>query len=101
MPRAVVGQSSDEKLDWSFNWLTELQQAVEDVSPTIPAETISTSDWSITPTGPTLSGANVQSPLTTVFVNGIVSGTLYTLRNVVTTNQGRIISETLLIRGKD
>jgi hypothetical protein len=39
--------------------------------------------------------------LTTTFVNGIVDGTLYTLRNVITTNQGRIISETLIIRGKD
>ncbi len=66
-------QTPAEELLYEFAW-----------SNTIPASTsISGSTWSVSPTGPTLSGAGIVSFTTYTKVEGLTLGTRYTLTNTI------------------
>jgi len=71
-------QSPNEDLLYQFAW-----------SNTIPANTaIVTSTWSVSPTGPTLSGAGVVSFTTYVNVSGLTLGQRYRLINTIELDNG-------------
>ena len=69
----------DAKLDYGFDWSDWLATG----------DTLSTSTWAITPTGPTLSDDSNDTTETVVWVTGCTSGVTYTLTNSVVDNDGR------------
>lgn len=83
-------QSADEVLDWNQDWT--------DWVPT--GDVITSSDWTIHPYGPTLSGATLdaQNKFTTITVADLEPGISYQLLNIVVTNMGRVGSREIIIR---
>lgn len=79
----------NEKLDYGFDWTTDGW---------IASDTISTSTWSVSPTGPTLSGAASTTTTTSVFITGCTHGLIYSLTNQITTAAGRIGERTITLR---
>ena len=77
-PLAVL----DYSVDWS-DWLAT-------------SETISTSTWSV-PAGLTQDSETETTTRATVFLSGGTVGTVYTVTNTITTNQGRTDARSLYI----
>jgi hypothetical protein len=71
----VIG--SGETLTIGFNW---------DDQDWLGTETISSSSWTIGPSGPTLSASANNTTTTSVKVSGCTYGQQYTLRNTVGTS---------------
>ena len=69
------------KLDWS-DWLAS-------------GESITSRQWAITPSGPTLTNDTLE----TVTLEGVVFGVLYRLAESVTTDQNQIGERAISIRG--
>lgn len=67
----------DEKLDFSIDWNTWLDAGVDIAGTPV---------WSITPTGPTLSGQVTVAGVSTTFVEGCTLGVVYLLSCKITTN---------------
>lgn len=88
MSEAVKLQDPGETLDYSFDWTAWLA-----------GDTILSSAWAVTPTGPTISGQAVAGNVTTTLIAGVAFGGIYTLKNVILTNQGRTADDSVLIRG--
>ena len=63
-------------LDFGCNWASWLPTGV----------TISTSAWSITPTGPTLANETNSTTATVIYVSGCTVGVTYTLTNRIVTS---------------
>ncbi len=73
-------QSPNEQLLYEFAWVN-----------TIPASTsISASDWTIAPSGPTLSGDGIVSFTTYIQLSNVVVGNRYTLTNKITLSNGEV-----------
>lgn len=78
MELPVISQDPDEILDYAKDWTDELD-----------GDTISTSAWAISPSGPVLSGQGGAGVLRYCTVAGVSGAKMYTLRNTVTTAGGR------------
>lgn len=74
------------KLDYGFNWTSWL----------VSAETITVSNWEVT-AGMVMTTPQVVSGVTSVFLEGGVVGTTYSLKNTITTSVGRVDSRTIKI----
>lgn len=70
----------DAHLDYGHDWTTWLGDT---------GDTITTSTWTITPTGPTLSNSTHDNTTTTIWVDSCTLGVTYTLTNHITTDDGR------------
>lgn len=90
MPYRLI--DPDETLDYTCDWTDFLEDAGS------PTDAIQTSDWSVTPTGPTLSGARLDGNLASVFVAGAALGRVYRLSNKVVTLQGRTAERSVTLR---
>ena len=77
----------DSKADFSFDWTDFLG-----------SDTISTSAWAVSPTGPTLSGGSKTNSSTTIFIEGCTFGKLYRLTNSIVTALGREPDRSIIIR---
>ena len=80
-----------EKLDFGFNWTADGWIGTDTISGSL-------STWSVTPTGPTLSGAANTTTTTSTFITGCTHGQFYSLTNQITTTAGRIGERTISIR---
>lgn len=72
----------DFPLDWSRDLLT--------------GEAIIDSAWTV-PSGLTQGSTSMTSTTTTIWLSGGTPGTIYKVRNVVTTSAGRVFEQTLHI----
>lgn len=80
--------AAGEKLDWHQDWSNWIEAG----------DTITGSEWAITPEGPTLSGDITEGFITSVFVDGLEAGMSYQLLNTVTTEGGRIGQREITLR---
>jgi hypothetical protein len=76
-------------LDYGFDWSAWLASG----------ETITDSSWAITG-GLTLSQSQITGGVTSTFVGGGVSGTIYKLVNTITTSASRVDSRTITLSCK-
>jgi hypothetical protein len=90
MPYRLI--DPDETLDYSCDWTDFLEDAGS------PTDAIQTSTWSVTPSGPTLSGERLDGNTASVFVSGAVLGRVYRLSNRVVTLQGRTAERSVTLR---
>lgn len=76
-------QDPSADLDWSKDWTAWLAE--------VGADTISTSSWTVTPTGPSLHGGglNAAKTIATIWIKDTTAGTTYTLTNSIVTAAGR------------
>lgn len=81
-------QDPQETLDHSLDW-----------SDFLGTDTIATSTWSVSPTGPTLSNAANTTTTATVFMSGVSLRAIYALSNKIVTTAGRTAERSLTIRG--
>ncbi len=89
MSEVVKIQDPAETLDYSLDWTAWLGST---------GDTISTSNWAITPSTPTLSGQATAGNVTTCLVAGVVLAGMYRLTNTVVTVQGRTSDRSITIR---
>lgn len=87
MSEVVRIQDPAETLDYSLDWTAFLG-----------TDTISSSAWAISPTGPVLSGPQVVGRVTTIIVSGLVFPQIYRLTNTVITAAGRTSDRSIVIR---
>jgi hypothetical protein len=88
MSEAVRLQDPAETLDYTLDW-----------SSWIPSgDSILSSNWAISPSGPTLSNDIIGSATTTCFVSGMTFAVIYTLTNTILTLQERTASRSITIR---
>ena len=80
----------DETLDYSFNWSSFL--AVDS-----PADTIQSSNWYVSPAGPTLSNPSSAGAVTSTFISGTALGQVYVLTNRVVTAAGRTAEKSVTL----
>jgi hypothetical protein len=78
MELPLISQDPDEVLDYAKDWDLELE-----------GDTINTSVWSITPTGPMLTNPTGAGSIRTCTVEALTGARVYTLRNRITTAGGR------------
>ncbi len=90
MPYRLI--DPDETLDYSCDWTDFLEDAGS------PTDAIQISTWSVTPSGPTLSGERLDGNLASVFASGAVLGRVYRLSNRVVTLQGRTAERSVTLR---
>lgn len=84
----VIGPG--ETLFWGFDW---------DDNDWLGSQTLSTSTWTISPTGPTLSSPTMPTTTTTqTKITGCTFGVQYTLRNAVTTSGGETGVRDIILR---
>ena len=80
-----------QKLDWSF-----------DYSDWLGVDTLSSSAWTVSPTGPTLSSGSNTDTVATTFVDdtalAMVFGREYELKNSIVTTGGRKDSRSVILR---
>jgi hypothetical protein len=81
---SVLLQDPDERLDYQFDWDSWLADG----------DSIASRQWTITPTGPTLTNATSAA----VTVSGMTGGITYHLTEKVTTANGIIGDRTIAIR---
>ena len=75
-----------EVLDYQLDWSARLS-----------GDTITTSNWTVSPTGVTLADDTYTDTASTVWLSGGALGDSYKLRNVITTAAGRTMVETISI----
>lgn len=90
MPHTFV-IDPDALLDYSVDWSDWLPST----------DTIATSTWSISPSGPTLSSSTNDTTTTTIWVDGCTAGVTYTLTNHITTADGREDDRTITLQCGD
>ena len=78
-------QDPQDKLDRTFDWSQWLTGG----------ETISTSTWSVTPSGPTTSSLSNTTTTATVWLTGGTAGQVYAVTNHIITSAGREADRTL------
>ena len=83
----VIKQSTVSNLDWSINWANR----------GLGSDVLVASQWSVTPTGLTLSNESFTGATTTVWLSGGVAGGRYTITNNITTSGGREMTESLIV----
>lgn len=72
----LQAKDPQETLDYSVDWTNELASG----------ETIASSNWAVSPSGPTLSGAGTSGARAFVYMAGGTAGTEYLLTNTITTS---------------
>lgn len=88
---AVFVKDPDAVLDFGVEWVDWLEDG----------ETITSSTWSVSPSGLTLGEETFNGHATVVWTSGGSEGTTYALTNRVTTSDGRTDDRTLYIRIKN
>jgi hypothetical protein len=88
MSTSVQLQDPGETLDYSVDWTVRLAAG----------DSVATSAWAISPSGPTLSGATETGSVATTLVTGLVLAGIYRLTNTVTTAEGQTMRESITIR---
>ena len=80
----------DETLDYAVDWSDWLDTGI----------VISTTTWSITPTGPTLSGQSDGSTSSRIYVSGCTLGVVYRLSCKITTSAAtaQVAERTVVLR---
>lgn len=78
-----------ETLTWGFDW---------DEDDWLGTETIASSAWTITPSGPTLSQAALATPATSVKITGVEFGMTYALANAITDSSGQVGVRAIVLR---
>lgn len=78
-------QTPTELLDRTIDWSTR----------GLGTDTISTSAWTVTPTGPTMNNLSNDATTTTMWLTGGVAGTVYKITNTIVTTGGRTMQETI------
>lgn len=78
-------QTPNEKLHYEIAWSDVIESGV----------TISTSTWSISPTGPTLSGTGFDLLTTYLDVNGCTAGQDYVLTNKIVLSNGETLESSI------
>jgi hypothetical protein len=86
----VIGPG--ETLIWNVDW---------DAEDWLGTATISSSSWTISPTGPVLSGQINDSTTTQTKISGCTYGVQYTLRNTVTASDGQVGVRDIQLRCTD
>jgi hypothetical protein len=76
----MTAYQHDPQADLDYGW---------DWSDWLGADTIASSTWTVSPTGPVLSASTSDDTTTTVWVDGGTAGVKYTLTNHVVTTDGR------------
>lgn len=89
MDLPLISQDPDEVLDYAKDWTADLS-----------GDSISTSAWSISPSGPTLSNQGGTGAVKQVTVSNISGARMYTLRNIITTGAGRTYQTEWFIWGE-
>lgn len=64
-------------------------------------ETISTSAWSVSPSGLTIDSETETTTTTTVWISGGTDGDWYTLYNTITTSAGRTLRRYIRVQVKE
>ena len=90
MPYRLI--DPDETLDYSCDWAVFLADSGS------PSDSIATSVWSVTPSGPVLSNDVTSGAVTTVFISAAQAGRVYRLTNRITTAQGRTADRSWTLR---
>lgn len=79
--------SPDGLADFPLDWSRDL----------LSGETISASEWTV-PDGLTEGTTSIGSDTTTIWLSGGTVGTIYPVRNVITTSAGRQFEQTIHIQ---
>lgn len=82
----IFEKDPDEVLDYGFDW-----------SAWLAGDTIATSTWTITPSGPTSSNPTKDATSTTVWLSGGTNGGQHTVVNRITTAGGRTAEKALTV----
>lgn len=85
----LYAKDPSETLDYTFDWDDAYLQS---------GETISTSAWAVTPSGPTLSGASNTNSTATTFMAGGTAGHSYRLTNTIVTSASRTAERSITVR---
>ena len=88
----IYAKDPSEIIDYTFDWDDTHLEA---------GETISTSVWAVSPSGPTLSGDANTTTTATTFISGGTAGNVYMLTNTVTTSMSRTVQRSISIRVQD
>ena len=83
-------KDESSNIDYGCDWSSWLQDG----------ETITASDWHISPSGIPKGVEDFTVNTTSIFLSEGSNGTIYTLRNRITTNQNRIEDRSMLIECK-
>lgn len=85
---SVKLKDPDAILDYTHDWSVYLQSA----------ETVSTSAWSVAPTGLTIDSDSLATPNATVTLSGGTAGSLYRVTNRITTSNSRTEDRAITVR---
>lgn len=78
----------DETLDYTVDWSDWLASG----------DTISTASWSVSPTGPTLSGDTSTTTTASTFIAGCTRAVVYQLTNRIVTAAARTAERSVTLR---
>lgn len=85
----VIVKDPDAVVDYTLNWGADYLES---------GETISTSTWTVTPTGLTKDSDSNDTTTTTIFVSGGTRGKIYRLTNKIVTSKSRTDERSLVVR---
>ena len=88
MTEAVLLQDPAETLDYQIDWTAWLN-----------GDTITTSSWTVAPSGPTLSNTGFNTTGTYIYMAGVAFGAIYALENTIVSANGRTALRGLTVRG--
>lgn len=80
----------DATEDFSFDWTNYLSE--------IGNDTIATSTWSVSPSGPTLSNDSNTDYAAVCYISGCEAGIVYSLSNKIVTALGRTAERSISLR---
>ncbi len=86
MSSTVVTKTAAEYEDFSLNWATR----------GLGADTITDASWEAIPSGLTLNQFSNTDTTTTVWLEGGLALTAYTITNTITTSGGRILQDSFI-----
>lgn len=77
----------------------ETEEYTIDWADYLGTDTVSSADWSVSPTGPTTTGDSNDTRYTSTLLSGVSHGTIYTLTCEMTTAGGLTGERSITIRG--
>ena len=92
---AILKKDPADVLDYGFDWSDWLKQADG------TTDVVSTSTWTVTPTGLTTSSPFKDGEVTGVWLQGGVAGKKYTVTNRMETTSGRVVERSLTVHVED
>lgn len=90
-----------ELIDFTIDWDDDGTGGDDVLNTGSPAETISTSTWSLDPENSgeaSLQSSSKTDTTATTFLDGAVLGDLYRLKNTITTSEGRTLTRSVLVK---